>query len=224
MKKVLLAGVALVLVAVLAAAGYGVHLVGTLNTPAFQKTLLDQATAAAGADGPRERDGHLALLRRHPEGHRRREPRPVPRGLPHRGRVRPALPAPPPARGPRGGGAAGSRASPARARHGRAGRLQLREARRLRACRREGPPGGRRGRAPADRPEAARGGGRLGGHDRPHEGTAPDDGGRRLPQRLRGRGGNRAGARKGHDRDRQPRRTCCSCGGSRLPCRCRRRP
>jgi hypothetical protein len=49
-KKALLAGVALVFVAVLAAVGYGVHLVGTLNTPAFQKTLVDQATAAAGAE------------------------------------------------------------------------------------------------------------------------------------------------------------------------------
>jgi hypothetical protein len=50
MKKVLLGGVVLLVVAVLAAAGYGVHLVGKLNTPEFQKSLLDQAKAAVGAD------------------------------------------------------------------------------------------------------------------------------------------------------------------------------
>jgi hypothetical protein len=50
MKKVLLGGVVLLLVALLAAAGYGVHLVGKLNTPGFQKALLDQAKAAVGAD------------------------------------------------------------------------------------------------------------------------------------------------------------------------------
>jgi hypothetical protein len=50
MKKVLLGGGALLLVAVLAVVGYGVHLVGKLNTPEFQKSLLDQAKATLGAD------------------------------------------------------------------------------------------------------------------------------------------------------------------------------
>jgi hypothetical protein len=50
MKRLLVGGVVLLLVAVLAAAGYGVHLVGKLNTPEFQKSLLDQAKAALGAD------------------------------------------------------------------------------------------------------------------------------------------------------------------------------
>jgi len=50
MKKGVWAAVALVLVVVLAAAGYGAHLVGKLNTPAFQKSLLEQATATAGTD------------------------------------------------------------------------------------------------------------------------------------------------------------------------------
>jgi hypothetical protein len=50
MKRLLVGGVVLLLVAVLAAAGYGVHLVGKLNTPEFQKSLLDQAKAAVGAD------------------------------------------------------------------------------------------------------------------------------------------------------------------------------
>ena len=49
-KKILLGGFALLLAAVLAAAGYGVYLVGKLNTPEFQKSLLDQAKAAVGAD------------------------------------------------------------------------------------------------------------------------------------------------------------------------------
>ncbi len=61
MKRVLLAGVALVLVVVLAAAGYGVHLVGKLNTPAFQKSLLDQATATAGAE-VRVKEMDISLL------------------------------------------------------------------------------------------------------------------------------------------------------------------
>jgi hypothetical protein len=50
MKKLLLAGVALVLVAVLAVVAYGVHLVGKINTPEFQRALLDQAKATIGAD------------------------------------------------------------------------------------------------------------------------------------------------------------------------------
>ena len=60
-RFVLLAGVALVLVVVLAAAGYGVHLVGKLNTPAFQKSLLDQAKATAGAD-VRVKEMDISLL------------------------------------------------------------------------------------------------------------------------------------------------------------------
>jgi uncharacterized protein involved in outer membrane biogenesis len=47
--KVLLAVGSLLLLAVLAVAAYGVHLVGKLNTPAFQKALLDQAEATLGA-------------------------------------------------------------------------------------------------------------------------------------------------------------------------------
>lgn len=50
MKKALLGALALLLVAALAAIGYGVHLAGKLNTPEFQRSLLDQARAAAGAD------------------------------------------------------------------------------------------------------------------------------------------------------------------------------
>ena len=50
MKKILLVALALVLLAALAVAGYGIHLVGRLNTPAFQKALLDQAKATVGAD------------------------------------------------------------------------------------------------------------------------------------------------------------------------------
>jgi hypothetical protein len=50
MKKVLLTGVVLLVVAIVAAAGYGVHLVGKLNTPELRRSLLDQATAAVGAE------------------------------------------------------------------------------------------------------------------------------------------------------------------------------
>jgi hypothetical protein len=50
MKKALLVVLALVLVAVLGATAYGVHLVRRLNTPAFQKQLLEQAKATVGAD------------------------------------------------------------------------------------------------------------------------------------------------------------------------------
>jgi uncharacterized protein involved in outer membrane biogenesis len=50
MKKILLGVVVVLLVAVLAATGYGIHLVRKLNTPEFQKSLLDQAKAAVGAD------------------------------------------------------------------------------------------------------------------------------------------------------------------------------
>jgi len=60
-KKGLLAGLALVLAVALAAAGYGVHLLGTLNTPAFRKALLDQATVAAGA-AVRAREMDISLF------------------------------------------------------------------------------------------------------------------------------------------------------------------
>ena len=43
MKKILLAVGALVLLVVLAVAAYGVRLVGKLDTPEFQKALLDRA-------------------------------------------------------------------------------------------------------------------------------------------------------------------------------------
>ena len=61
MRRALLVGVALALVVVLAAAGYGVHLVRQLNTPAFQKALLAQATATAGAD-VRVKEMDISLL------------------------------------------------------------------------------------------------------------------------------------------------------------------
>src|SRR4030042_2097695 len=50
MKKPLLGGLPLLFVAILAAAAYGVYLVGRLNTPEFQRSLLDQAKAEVGAD------------------------------------------------------------------------------------------------------------------------------------------------------------------------------
>jgi hypothetical protein len=50
MKKALLAVLALVLVVVLCAAAYGVFLVRRLNTPEFQRQLLQQAKATVGAD------------------------------------------------------------------------------------------------------------------------------------------------------------------------------
>jgi hypothetical protein len=49
-KRVLLAGSALVLVAVAAAGACGVHLRRRLDTPEFQKALLDQVRATVGAD------------------------------------------------------------------------------------------------------------------------------------------------------------------------------
>jgi len=49
-KKLLLAGSALVLVAVLGAGAWGLHLVRTLDTPEFHKALLDQVRATVGAD------------------------------------------------------------------------------------------------------------------------------------------------------------------------------
>ncbi len=50
MKKLLLGALVLVLVVVLGVAAYGVHLVGRLNTPEFQRQFLEQAKAAVGAD------------------------------------------------------------------------------------------------------------------------------------------------------------------------------
>ena len=61
MKRALLAGAVLALVVVVAAAGYGVHLVGKLNTPAFKKSILDQAKAAAGAE-VRVKEMDISLL------------------------------------------------------------------------------------------------------------------------------------------------------------------
>lgn len=50
MKKILLGVAALVLLVALAALGYGVHLVRKLDTPEFQRALLEQAKATVGAD------------------------------------------------------------------------------------------------------------------------------------------------------------------------------
>jgi len=61
MKRVLLAVVAVLLVVVLGAAAYGVHLVARLNTPEFQKDLLDQAKATFGAD-VRAKEMDISLL------------------------------------------------------------------------------------------------------------------------------------------------------------------
>jgi uncharacterized protein involved in outer membrane biogenesis len=49
-KKILLALLTVILLLFLAVAGYGVHLVSRLSTPAFQKALLEQAKSAVGAD------------------------------------------------------------------------------------------------------------------------------------------------------------------------------
>lgn len=61
MKKILLAVAAVVLVLVVGVVAYGVHLAGTLNTPEFQKTVLDQAKAAIGTD-VRVADMKISLL------------------------------------------------------------------------------------------------------------------------------------------------------------------
>ncbi len=61
MKRILLAVVVLLLVVVLGAAAYGVRLVGRLNTPEFQKDLLDQAKATVGAE-VRVREMDISLL------------------------------------------------------------------------------------------------------------------------------------------------------------------
>jgi len=61
MKKVLLAVGVFVLVVVLGAVAYGVHLVGRLNTPEFQQRLLEQARSAVGAE-VRVREMDISLL------------------------------------------------------------------------------------------------------------------------------------------------------------------
>jgi hypothetical protein len=61
MKKLLLGAAALVLLLVVAALGYGVHLVRTLDTPEFKKTVLEQAKATVGAD-VRVREMGISLL------------------------------------------------------------------------------------------------------------------------------------------------------------------
>jgi hypothetical protein len=50
MKKILLVVAAAFLLVLVGIVGYGVHLAGTLNTPEFQKTVLDQAKAAVGTE------------------------------------------------------------------------------------------------------------------------------------------------------------------------------
>ena len=61
MRKLFLAGSALALAVVLAAAGYGIHLLGKLDTPEFRKSLLDQARATVGAE-VRVREMDISLL------------------------------------------------------------------------------------------------------------------------------------------------------------------
>jgi uncharacterized protein involved in outer membrane biogenesis len=61
MKRVLLAGVVILLLAVLGALAYGVHLAGKLNTPEFQKGLLEQAKATVGAE-VRVKEMDISLL------------------------------------------------------------------------------------------------------------------------------------------------------------------
>jgi len=61
LKRLLLAGAALVLLLALAALGYGVLLVRRLDTPEFQKALLDQAKATVGAD-VRVKEMDISLL------------------------------------------------------------------------------------------------------------------------------------------------------------------
>ena len=50
MKKILLVGGALLLIVVLAVAGAGAYLASRLNTPEFEKAILDQAKATLGTD------------------------------------------------------------------------------------------------------------------------------------------------------------------------------
>jgi hypothetical protein len=61
MRRFLWGGVALALVAGVAALGYGRFLVGRLNTPAFQRSLLAQASAAVGAE-VRAKEMDISLL------------------------------------------------------------------------------------------------------------------------------------------------------------------
>jgi hypothetical protein len=60
-RKTLLAVGALFLLVTLVIVGYGVHLVSRLDTPGFQKALLDQAKAAVGTD-VRVREMDISLL------------------------------------------------------------------------------------------------------------------------------------------------------------------
>jgi hypothetical protein len=60
-KKLLLAGAATVLLLAVAVLGYGVHLVRKLDTPEFQRSLLDQARATVGAD-VRVKEMDISLL------------------------------------------------------------------------------------------------------------------------------------------------------------------
>lgn len=61
MKKILIAGAALLLLAGAAVAGLGVYLAGRLNTPELQKSLLDQARATLGTE-VRVEDIDVSLL------------------------------------------------------------------------------------------------------------------------------------------------------------------
>lgn len=61
MKRALLAVAALLAVVVLGAVAYGIHLVRSLNTPLFQKRLLEQAKATVGAE-VRVREMDVSLL------------------------------------------------------------------------------------------------------------------------------------------------------------------
>jgi hypothetical protein len=61
MRRALLAGSAVVLVVTLGALGYAVHLVRKLDTPEFQRTLLDRIGAAVGTD-VRARKVEISLL------------------------------------------------------------------------------------------------------------------------------------------------------------------
>jgi uncharacterized protein involved in outer membrane biogenesis len=60
-RKLLLAGAAAVLLLAVAALGYGVHLVRRLDTPEFQRALLEQAKATVGAD-VRVKEMDISLL------------------------------------------------------------------------------------------------------------------------------------------------------------------
>lgn len=61
MRKALLAGSVVVVLVTLAVLGYAVHLLGKLDTPEFQRSLLDRIGAAVGAD-VRARKVEISLL------------------------------------------------------------------------------------------------------------------------------------------------------------------